>query len=143
MNFPTTVIAKPVRTMATREKRVTILALPAVAIRIPKPFDYNSRHVIGGLFKADSWEEVQEIDNTGVKEATKTMQLIMSNPTERDHVRARRDAQFDHRTQIRAAETRGEKKQAIASARRMKAAGIDPALITRITGLSTSEVAAL
>ena len=78
MNFPTTVIAKPVRTLA-------------VAIRIPKPFDYNSRHVIGGLFKADSWEEVQEIDNTGVKEATKTMQLIMSNPTERDLVRARRD----------------------------------------------------
>ena len=31
------------------------------------------------------------------------MQLIMSNPTERDLVRARRDAQFDHRTQINAA----------------------------------------
>ena len=33
-------------------------------------------------FKAESWEEVREIDNPAVKEAAKTMELIMSNPTE-------------------------------------------------------------
>ena len=90
-------------------------------------------------FKADSWEEVQEIDNTGVKEAAKTMQLIMSNPTERDLVRARRDAQFDHRTQINAARRDAH----LEDARRMKLDGLSPALISKYTGLSASEVAAL
>ena len=67
------------------------------------------------------------------------MQLIMSDPTERDLVRARRDAQFDHRTQINAA----RRDSHMEDAKGMKAAGIDPALITGITGLSASEVAVL
>jgi hypothetical protein len=36
--------------------------------------------------------------NTGVKEAAKTMQLIMSNPTEREMIRMRQDAENDWRT---------------------------------------------
>ena len=50
-------------------------------------------------FRADSWTEVNEIENSGVKEAAKTMQLIMSNPAERDLIRMRMDAEIDRRTQ--------------------------------------------
>ena len=46
-------------------------------------------------FKADSWEEVNQIQNSAVKEAAKTMQLIMSNPTEREMIRMRQAAQND------------------------------------------------
>ena len=43
----------------------------------------------------DSWEEVNQIQNSAVKEAAKTMQLIMSNPTEREMIRMRQAAQND------------------------------------------------
>ncbi len=46
-------------------------------------------------FKADSWEEVNQIQNPAVKEAAKTMQLILSNPTEREMIRMRQAAQDD------------------------------------------------
>ena len=51
-------------------------------------------------FKATSWEEVNQIQNSGVKEAAKTMQLIMSNPTEREMIRMRQDAQSDWTTTV-------------------------------------------
>ena len=51
-------------------------------------------------FRASSWEEVNDIDNSGVKEAAKTMQLIMSNPTEREMIRMRQDAQIDWKTVV-------------------------------------------
>ena len=53
-------------------------------------------------FKATSWEEVNQIQNSGVKEAAKTMQLIMSNPTEREMIRMRQDAQSDWKTAVNA-----------------------------------------
>ena len=53
-------------------------------------------------FKATSWEEVNQIQNSGVKEAAKTMQLIMSNPTEREMIRMRQDAQSDWTTTVKA-----------------------------------------
>ena len=49
-------------------------------------------------FRANSWEEVNDIDNSGVKEAARTMQLIMSNPTERELIRMRQDVENDWRT---------------------------------------------
>ena len=49
-------------------------------------------------FRANSWEEVNDIDNSGVKEAARTMQLIMSNPTEREMIRMRQDVENDWRT---------------------------------------------
>ena len=71
----------------------------------------------------------------------------MSNPTERDLVRARRDAQIDHRTQIRDAEMRGkirgEKDAKLEVAKGMKAKGYPTIDIMELTGISASEVAAL
>lgn len=51
-------------------------------------------------FNATSWDEVNNIDNSGVKEAAKTMQLIMSNPTEREMIRMRQDARNDWNTTV-------------------------------------------
>ena len=61
----------------------------------------------GEAFSADDWEGVREIQNSAVKEAAKTMELIMRNPTERELVRARMDALIDMRTMERSAERRG------------------------------------
>ena len=58
-------------------------------------------------FRARSWAEVNGIENTGVKEAAKTMQVIMANPAERELIRMRQDSANDWYTQIRAAERRG------------------------------------
>ena len=66
-------------------------------------------------FKADSWEEVNRIENTGVKEAARTMELILSNPTERELIRARKDAENDWRTIVNAAEQRGAQNATIAT----------------------------
>ena len=49
-------------------------------------------------FRANSWEDVNDIDNSGVKDAARTMQLIMSNPTEREMIRMRQDVENDWRT---------------------------------------------
>ena len=94
-------------------------------------------------FKAKSWNEVQRIENRGVKEAAKTMQMIMANPTERDLIRARLDAEIDHRTIINAERRQGEKNAYIESARRMKADGMPPELISKYTGLSIKELLSL
>ena len=112
-------------------------------------------------FRARSWAEVNGIENTGVKEAAKTMQVIMANPTERELIRMRQDSANDWYTQIRAAERRGaqnaqraveqakaEAAQAKAQgkveiARNMKRDGVDPALISKYSGLPLKEIAAL
>lgn len=65
-------------------------------------------------FRAKSWEEVNQIDNSGVKEAAKTMRLIMSNPTEREMIRMRQDARNDWKTTINA-ERRDERITTLAS----------------------------
>ena len=90
-------------------------------------------------FNAGSWEEVNQIENPGVKEAAKTMQLIMSNPTEREMIRMRQEARRDEVTQIEAAR-RSEKKS---TAKRMKAKGFSVEDIVDITGLSVDTVKAL
>ena len=129
-------------------------------------------------FRARTWAEVNDIENTGVKEAARTMQVIMANPTERELIRMRQDAVYDWNTQIRAAERRGaqsakraveqakaraaqaeeEAAQAKAQAeqakaqaeqakaeiaRGMKRDGVDPALISKYSGLTLEEIAAL
>ena len=43
-------------------------------------------------FRAKTWNEVRDIENSGVKEAVQTMELIMANPTERELIRMRQDA---------------------------------------------------
>ena len=126
-------------------------------------------------FRARSWAEVNEIENTGVKEAAKTMQTIMANSVERELIRMRQDAARDWITQIRAAERRGarvaqkavEQAEAQAEAqaaraaqaearatqaaaqgkaemaRGMKRDGVDPALISKYSGLTLTEIAVL
>ena len=97
--------------------------------------------------------------NPGIKEAVKTMELIMSNPTERDLIRARIDAEIDHRTLMLEAEARGEARgeekgeargRAIGKADahkqdalRMKELGMSSDLISSITGLSPKDISEL
>ena len=83
------------------------------------------------------------------------MELIMSNPTERDLIRARMDAEIDHRTLMHEAEARGEEKgeargKAIGKADahkqdalRMKELGMPSDLISSITGLSPKDISEL
>ena len=90
-------------------------------------------------FKANSWKEVNTIENSGVKEAAKTMRLILANPTERERIRMWNDAEIDRRTEIRAAERRG--KTAMASV--LKRKGIAPNIIAESSGLTLEEIHAL
>ena len=110
-------------------------------------------------FKATSWAEVNEIENTGVKEAAKTMEFILANPTERDLIRMRQDAENDWITMIRAAEREGEAKGKAEGeakgeakgktegknevARNMKRKGFHPTVISELCGLNLEEVNAL
>ena len=59
-------------------------------------------------FRARSWDEVNVIEDPGVKEAAETMQVILSNPSEREMIRARMDAEIDWRTNLNAARREGE-----------------------------------
>ena len=109
----------------------------------------------GRIFRANSWAEIEAIENPGVKEASKTMQFILSNPTERELIRTMMDAEIDHRTQINAARARGielGKKLGEAhgkttahqeDARRMKEDGMSPENISKYTGLTLQDIASL
>ena len=90
-------------------------------------------------FRAKSWAEVNEIENPGVKEAAKTMQVIMANPTEREMIRMRRDAEIDRRTEVNAAKRQGKAEMA----RGMKRDGVDPVFISKYSGLTMEEIQAL
>ena len=98
-------------------------------------------------FRAKSWDEVNSIENSGVKEAAKTMQVIMTNPTEREMIRMRQDAEIDRRTELYAArrqgERRGEVKRAKEIAGGMKRKGFDYSVISELSGLTLEEIAAL
>ena len=94
-------------------------------------------------FRANSWAEVNEIENTGVKEATKTMQFIMANPTEREMLRMRRDGEIDRRTEVNAARRQGKAEMAAEMARSMKREGVDPVFISKHSGLTLEEIRAL
>ena len=59
-------------------------------------------------FNAESWEEVNRIDNDGVKEAKKAMERIMSDSYRRQLLWDRKMAEMDYRSQMSAAERRGE-----------------------------------
>ena len=59
-------------------------------------------------FNAESWEEVNRIDNDGVKEAKKAMERIMSDSYRRQLLWDRKMAEMDYRSQMSAVERRGE-----------------------------------
>ena len=94
-------------------------------------------------FKADSWDEVNQIQNSAVKEAAKTMQLIMTNPSERELIRMRQAAQNDWITMRNSERRAGMEEAKIEMARGLKRDGVDPAIIAKNSGLSLSEVAQL
>ena len=107
-------------------------------------------------FTAPDWVTLQQIDNPSVKEAGKTMELIMKNPTERQLIWDHQMALWDYESQLDSAERRGEargeakgeaKGQAKGeditnrrNAKGMKDANIDSSLIASITGLSLEEI---
>ena len=71
------------------------------------------------------------------------MEMIMSNPTQREWIRMRRDAEMDRRTEIRAAERNAVKKLNLEHAKGLKEEGIDAVVIARVTGLSAGEITKL
>ncbi len=99
------------------------------------------------------------------------MQLILSNPTERDLIRKRRDAEIDWRTMVSAEKAKarregreegklegkiegkiegreegiieGKEKNSIEIAKRMKAKGFPIDVIAEMTGLTQQEITAL
>ena len=58
-------------------------------------------------FTAKDWEQLQCIENPGVKEATKQMQAVMSNEQQRQMIWSRRLAQMDHDSLIDSAKEEG------------------------------------
>lgn len=98
-------------------------------------------------FSAGDWETVEKISNAGVKEATKTMEAIMSSPEQRQRILNRRKALLDYKSEIEDAEAKGEargsEKEKRDNAKGFKTAGVDPSIIASVTGLSLTEIAAL
>ena len=58
-------------------------------------------------FRADSWDSAKRIENEGVKEAMKTMSMIMATPSERDLIWDRRMAIWDYNSSISGAKKAG------------------------------------
>ena len=87
-------------------------------------------------FTAQSWDQIQRIENKGVKEAMEQMRIIMSKPDQRQIIWERRRAQLDFESQMKSERKEGR----IDDARRMKAKGYVVAEITDITGLSAEEI---
>jgi len=71
------------------------------------------------------------------------MEMIMSNPTQREWIRMRRDVEMDRRTEIRAAEKRGSDQRNLEVAKGFKEKGVAPAVIASVTGLTLQEIAEL
>ena len=61
-------------------------------------------------FLAKDWDSVQKIHNSGVEEARKTMEAIMSTPEQRQMIWNRRKALLDYKSEIEDAEARGEER---------------------------------
>ena len=58
-------------------------------------------------FNARDWNQLQKINNPGVKEAAKEMEAVMSSPEKRQFVWNRRLAQLDYNSQIDSARSEG------------------------------------
>lgn len=58
-------------------------------------------------FSAKDWKAVEKIDNPGVKEAQKTMEVIMSEPTQRQLIIDRRTALLDRQAELDDATRKG------------------------------------
>ena len=106
-------------------------------------------------FRANSWDEVKKIQNAAVREGAKTMELIITNPSEREILRMRQDARNDWITMMNSERKegieegiqkgiqKGMKETQLETAQKLKRDGFDPDLITKYTGLTLSEIAQL
>ena len=61
-------------------------------------------------FTAKNWDSVEQIENEGVKEARKTMELIMATPTERQLLMDRELAELDRQAWLEDALAEGLEK---------------------------------
>ena len=68
------------------------------------------------------------------------MEMIMSNPTQREWIRVRRVAEIDRRTEIRAAERKADKKAKLEVAKGLKERNVDSTIISQTTGLTLQEI---
>ena len=84
-------------------------------------------------FSARDWETVEKINNAGVKEATKTMETIMSSPEQRQRILNRRKALLDYKSEMEEAEARGEARGEV------KGANMFSALISKLFSLNRLE----
>lgn len=64
-------------------------------------------------FAAQDWETVGKIENNGVKEARKTMEVIMSSQDQRRMMLDRRKALLDEKSLLEEAEARGAARGAV------------------------------
>ena len=60
-------------------------------------------------FNAESWEEVEKIENAGVKEARRSMEAIMSDNKQRQMLWDRKMAQWDYESQMKSARNEGRR----------------------------------
>ncbi len=82
-------------------------------------------------FRTNSWDEVKRIQNAAVREAAKTMELIITNPSEREILRKRKDARNDWITMMNSERKEGMKEAQLEMAQKLKVDGVDPDLITK------------
>ena len=57
----------------------------------------------GEAFSAKNWDQIKGINNEGVKEAVKQMEVIMETPQQRDMVWRRKLAELDYNSQMKSA----------------------------------------
>ena len=96
-------------------------------------------------FTARDWEQLQKIDNPGVKEAAKQMQTAMSNQQQRQMIWSRKLAQMDHDTQLDSARKEGicktlaelVKKKLLSVADAAEQAGVSESDFKKIAGIKT------
>ena len=70
-------------------------------------------------FRATSWSEIEEINNSAIKEATKQMRVIMSTPDQRQIVWNRKLAEIDYRSQITEEREQGAREGTMDTLRRL------------------------
>ena len=75
-------------------------------------------------FSAKDWKAVEKIDNPGVKEAQKTMEVIMSEPTQRQLIIDRRTALLDRQAELDDAVNKGRDQRSQEIYERLIASGI-------------------
>ena len=102
-------------------------------------------------FNAESWDDIDKIDNPDIKEAVNQMRTIMSSPEDREIVWRHKLAQLDYDTMMKGARNEGfsngyssgAENARLADAKAFKAAGFDPAVIANTIGLPLDVVNAL